>query len=95
MLRTLLAAAGVAAAIAVPTSANAAGTPICVYSPVDGKPLLCVAAESEGLAPVPGGGYTSASTIWVTVNGTTYCIAIGRITVTTGGHVSFDRPYFC
>jgi hypothetical protein len=91
MLRTLLAAAGVAAAIAVPTT-SAHAAPLCVYSPLDGSQLVCI--ETEGLAPYQG-GYTSASTIWVTVGGTRLCIAIGRTTVTPAGHVSYDRPYFC
>jgi hypothetical protein len=94
MSRILLASLVGAAAIAVPAS-SAHAAPICVYSPVNGNALVCVQAETEGLAPYPGGGYTSASTIWVTINGTPYCIAIGRATVTTGGHVSYDRPYFC
>jgi hypothetical protein len=92
MSRILLASLVGAAALAVPAS-SAHAAPICLYYPTTGGQLVCV--ETEGLAPAPGGGYTSASTIWVTVNGTTYCIAIGRATVTTGGHVSYDRPYFC
>jgi hypothetical protein len=55
------------------------------------RAAVCV--ESEGLAPVAG-GYTSASTVWVENNGTTYCVAIGRTTVSTGT-VSYAPPYFC
>jgi hypothetical protein len=84
MLRTLVAAASVAAAVAVPATSAHAVT--CV--PVGNVASVCV--NSEGIAPPPSGtGFTSASTVWVTVNGTTIALCIGRVTVSTTT-VSFD-----
>lgn len=90
MSRVLFASLAVAAVAAVPTgSANAA---TCVYTPTTGT-HASVCVDSEGVSLVPG-GVTSASTVWVEVNGTTYCIAIGRVSVGTGG-VGWDPPYPC
>jgi hypothetical protein len=83
MSRVLLATLGVAAAaIVVPaTSANAT---TCVYTPTTGT-TASVCVDSEGVSLVPGPGVTSASTVWVTINGTTFCYAIGRTTVSPSG----------
>lgn len=86
----VVAALSVAAAIVVPASSAHAA---CVM-PITG-PNTGVCAESEGVAPVPG-GFTSASTIWVYVNGTRIALCIGRTTVTTAPVVAvFNPPYLC
>ncbi|HEU0132917.1 MAG TPA: hypothetical protein VFQ85_18195 [Mycobacteriales bacterium] len=81
MSRILLTAVGVAAALAVPVGSAHADT--CVVTPTTGTTAsVCVA--SEGLAPVPG-GYTTASRVSVSVNGTTVTLCIARTTVSTSG----------
>jgi hypothetical protein len=90
MSRILLASLAVAATVAVPVSGAHAAT--CVVTPTTGT-TASVCVDSEGVSLVPG-GVTSASTVWVTINSTTYCIAIGRTTVATGG-VAYYPPYFC
>jgi hypothetical protein len=94
MSRILLATLGVVAAgIAVPVSSANAAT--CVVAPITGT-TASVCVDSEGVALVPGPGVTSASTVWVTVNGTTFCLAIARTTVSLSGVYHDPRTvYVC
>ncbi|MDQ1748644.1 MAG: hypothetical protein QOD07_2907 [Frankiaceae bacterium] len=91
MSRVLLTTLGVAAAVVIP--AGSADATTCVYTPTTGT-TASVCVDSEGVAFVPGPGVTSASTVWVSVDSTTVCLAIARITVSPSGVVRDPRTVY-
>lgn len=88
-VRLFLGAVAAAAAVIPVGAADAACPPYTFVPGTNIGVLVC----TEGLMPVPG-GYSSASKVGVSVNGTTHEWCIARTTVTTSGVTHDPRTIY-